>query len=302
MIIDCHTHLWSNPNQLGDNADSYLQRQSGLANLQAGPAEHSEASQPADKTLVMAYRSAHLSANVPNELIGEYVSRYSKQMVGIAAVDPTEPQAISEASDLLDMPAFRGLTISPATQNFHPADSRAIKLYELAAERDIPLFIQHGTHFPTQGRMEYARPLLLDEIAREYPTLTMVISSLGHPWVEECIALIGKHPRVFGDMAGLIRRPWQAYNALILAHQFNVMDKVLFGSDFPFCTAAEAIKSVYSLHEVTQGTNLPSVPRETLRSMVERNSLRALGIDRPGEQMVTATTEVETDDEDEDEA
>jgi hypothetical protein len=300
MIIDCHTHLWSNPNQLGKNADSYLHRQSGQSDLQAGPAEHSEAARPADKTLVMAYRSTHLSADVPNNLIGEYVSRYSQTMVGIAAVDPTEASALEEAEELLDQPAFRGLTISPATQNFHPADSRAIKLYELSARRDIPLFIQHGTHFPTQGRMEYARPLLLDEIAREYPTLTLVISSLGHPWVEECIALIGKHPRVFGDIAGLIRRPWQAYNALILAHQFNVMDKVLFGSDFPFCTAAEAIKSVYRLHEVTQGTNLPSVPRETLRSMVERDALSALGIELPGEQMVTAAAE--EDDEDEDEA
>jgi len=82
-------------------------------------------------------------------------------------------------------------------------------------------------------------------------------------------------------MAALIRRPWQAYNALVLAHQFNVVDKVLFGSDFPFFTAADAIESVYRLHEVTQGTNLPSVPRETLRSMIERDSLAELGIQPP---------------------
>jgi hypothetical protein len=298
MIVDCHTHLWSNPNQLGVNADSYLQRQSGQVHVLAGPAEHAEAAAPVDRTLVMGYRSSHLEASVPNELIDEYVSRYSDTMVGIAAVDPTDPSAVEEAEKLLDRPSFRGLTISPATQNFHPADSRAIKLYELVADRDIPLFIQHGTHFPTQGRMEYARPLLLDEIAREYPSLTLVISSLGHPWVEECIALIGKHPRVFGDIAGLIRRPWQAYNALILAHQFNVMDKVLFGSDFPFCSAADAIKSVYRLHEVTQGTNLPSVPRETLRSMVERDSLSALGIASPGDHVVAATGEEEDEEED----
>ena len=88
---------------------------------------------------------------------------------------------------------------------------------------------------------------------------------------------------MLADIAGLTRRPWQAYNALVLAHQFNVMDKILFGSDFPYFTAAEAIESVYRLHEVTQGTNLPSVPRETLRSMVERDALGALGIARAGE-------------------
>ena len=183
----------------------------------------------------------------------------------------------------LDRPEFRGITLSPATQNIHPCDSRAMRIYELAAERRVPVFFCQSTHFPAQGRMEYARPSLLDEIAREYPELVIVISSMGHPWIEEGIALIGKHPRVFGDIAGLVHRPWQAYNALVLAHQFNVMDKVLFGSDFPYFPAAEAIKSIYRMNEVTQGTNLPSVPREALRGVVERDALTALGIARAGE-------------------
>ena len=191
--------------------------------------------------------------------------------------------AAETAEAMLERKEFRGLTVSPAMQAFHPADSRAMALYDLADGRGAPVFIHQGTHLPARGRMEYARPFLLDEIAREFPNLTMVISSLGHPWVEEAIALLGKHPRVFADVAGLIRRPWQAYNALVLAHQFNVMDKVLFGSDFPYYTAAEAIEAVYRLHEVIQGTNLPSVPRETLRGMIERDALTALGIALPGE-------------------
>jgi len=234
-------------------------------------------------TLVFGLRSKHLGADVPNEFIAEHVARHRDRMVGIAAIDPAEELPLDEVEALLDRDEFRGLAVSPAAQNFHPADTRAVGIYELAARKRVPIFVQQGTHFAALGRMEYARPLLLDEIAREFPDLTIVVSSLGHPWVEEGIALLGKHPRVFGDIAGLVRRPWQAYNALLLAHEFNVMDKVLFGSDFPFCTAAEAVEGVYRLHEVVQGTNLPSVPRETLRSMVERDALHLLGIARVGE-------------------
>ncbi|MFW6062015.1 MAG: amidohydrolase family protein [Planctomycetota bacterium] len=283
MIVDCHTHLWTNPAQLGHDAEAYLQREGGDGLFAARDAEHYKAAECVDKALVMGYRSAHLEAAVPNELIGSYVARHSRKMIGIAGVDPTEPDATDTARELLSRQEFRGLTISPATQNFHPADSRAIELYELAAEAGVPIFISQGTHFPPKGRMEYARPLLFDEIAREFPHLSLVIAALGHPWVEEGIALIGKHGRVFGNVASLLRRPWQAYNALVLAHQYNVMDKVLFGSDFPYLRAADAIKAVYRLHEVTQGTNLPSVPRETLRGMIERNSLTALGIARADE-------------------
>lgn len=291
MIVDCHTHIWTSAEQLGADAEAYLRRQNGLDVPTADPAEHEVAARCATRTLVLGYCSDHLGAEVPNDLIGEYIAARGDRMVGIAAADPTRGSAVETAGELLDRKEFRGLTISPSAQNFHPADSRAMSLYELAADRGAPIFFHQGTHFPTRGRMEYARPLLLDEIAGEFPSLPIVIASLGHPWIEEGIALVGKHPRVFADIAGLIRRPWQAYNALVLAHQFNVMDKVLFGSDFPFFTAAEAIKSVYRMHEMTQGTNLPTVPRERLRSMVERDALDVLGIARAGESSPADATE-----------
>ncbi len=283
MIVDCFTHIWANPAQLGDEAGSYLHRQ-GLGEADsASPEAHAASAEPVWKSLVFAFRSRRLGAEVPNAYVARYVASAPDRLVGVAAVDPTEEGATAEASELLEKPEFRALTISPAAQGFHPADSRAMRLYEAAAARGAPLFLQQGTHFPRRGSMEYARPFLLDEVAREHPDLTLVISSLGHPWIEEGIGLLGKHPRIFADIAGLVRRPWQAYNALVLAHQFNVMDKVLFGSDFPFCSAAAAIKGVYRLHEVVQGTNLPAVPREVLRGMVERDALNVLGIARSGE-------------------
>lgn len=278
MIVDCHTHIWNNPLQLGRDARAYLGRQGGSGDLTAGPSYHERASRCVDRTLVMGFRSRHLGAAVPDDLISDYVAQHSDRLIGIAAVDPTESHAMDHARALLDQKEFRGLTISPAAQNFHPADSRAMAVYQFAAERQCPVFFHQHTHFHPQSRMEYARPFLLDEIAREFPQLTMVVTSLAHPWVEEALSLVGKHARVFADVSGLLRRPWLAYNALVLADQFNVMDKMLFGSDFPYFTAAEAIEGIYRLHEMTQGTNLPMAPREMLRSIVERDALAALGI------------------------
>jgi hypothetical protein len=283
MIVDCHTHIWSSPEQLGEGATEYLRRQTGSESISASPPDHLDCARCVDKTLVMGFVSRHLGAEVPNELIAEHVADHPASLVGIAAIDPTDPDAPEQVARCLDREEFRGITVSPAAQHFHPADSRAMAVYEIAAQRGAPVFFNQGTHFHSKGSMSHGQPLPLDEIALEYEDLTMVISSLGYPWVEEGIALLGKHPRIYGDVASLLRRPWQAYNALVLGHQFNVMDKVLFGSDFPYSTAAEAIETVYRLHEVTQGTNLPSVPRETLRSMVERDALTALGIARPDE-------------------
>ena len=111
-----------------------------------------------------------------------------------------------------------------------------------------------------------------------FPKLRLVIAQLGQPWVDETICLLGKHPNVFADVSGLLRRPWQAYNALVSAYQYQVIDKLLFGSDFPYTSATECIESLYSINQVAQGTNLPVVPRESLRGIVERDTLNLLGL------------------------
>ena len=282
MIVDCCTHLWTTAEQLGAGAEAYLRR-GAAPDVSASPSAHAEATRCVDKTLVFAFRSALLGAEVPNDLVAEHVSRDGGRRVGIAAVDPTQGDALSEAESLLDRKEFRGLTVSPALQGFHPADSRAMALYEMAAARGAPVFVCSGPGFPLLGHLEYARTALLDEVAREFPTLTLVIAALGLPYVEECLALLAKHGRVFAHVGGLVGRPWQTYNALVLANEFQVADKVLFGSGFPLVAPAAAIEGLYRLHEMTQGTNLPSVPREVMRSIVERDALGLLGIARAGE-------------------
>ncbi len=289
MIIDCHTHIWAGADQMGQAGEAMRRRACGGQAPLAGTADHSQAAQCVGKTLVFAYRASAAGAHVPNSYVAEYVSANAARMLGVAAVDPTNRASLRETPALLGNKAFCGLTIDAAGAGFHPADSRAMGVYAAAAEAPKPLFFCHGRHLIIGSRMEYARPSLLEEIALEYPSLTIVIASMGYPWVDECIALVARHDRIYADAAPLLRWPWQAHNALVRAHECKVIDKVLFGSDFPCCTAAEAIETVYRLNEVAQGTNLPTIPREALRSMVERRALTALGIGGDDEPPATAT-------------
>jgi predicted TIM-barrel fold metal-dependent hydrolase len=125
---------------------------------------------------------------------------------------------------------------------------------------------------------EFARPYLFDEAMRNYPALTVVFGSMGWPFISETVALLAKQPRAYAEISGLIRHPWDLYQALVQAHQAGVSQKLLFGSGYPFTTAATAIERIYRLNETTSGTHLPAVPRETLRAIVERDALAELGI------------------------
>ena len=69
MIVDCHTHIWSDPNQLGEGASEYLARQSGADRISASAEDHQRAAECVDKTLVLGFRSVHLGADVPNDRV-----------------------------------------------------------------------------------------------------------------------------------------------------------------------------------------------------------------------------------------
>jgi hypothetical protein len=60
-----------------------------------------------------------------------------------------------------------------------------------------------------------------------------------------------------------------------------VLDKIFFGSGFPFGSPAAAVEAIYSLNSYALGTNLPSIPRSALRLIVERNPITTLGMKAP---------------------
>lgn len=280
MIIDCHTRIWASPDQLGPAGAGWLVRNGGQENLSADPGDHAAAARDVARTLVWGFRSRHLQADVPNAFLADYAAHHSDHVIAIAAVDPLEPDVMERLGNIARRAEFGGVTISPAAQGFHPAHTRAMRVYEFCAARSLPVFVESGTDFSPSAVLEFARPHLFDEIVRSFPTLTLVIAALGSPWTGETIALLGKQPRIYADVAGLARRPWEAYQSVLMAHQSGVAGKLLFGSNFPFSTAAEAIERLYRLNEITQGTNLPTVPRQVLRGIVERDALSALGIGR----------------------
>jgi len=83
---------------------------------------------------------------------------------------------------------------------------------------------------------------------------------------------------VYAEISWLLHQPWQAYQALLSAYQCGVIEKLLFGSGFPSAPASLCIEALYSLNHLCHGTNLPTIPREQLRGIVERDALTLLGI------------------------
>jgi len=295
MIIDCYTHVWDSPGQLGRLAPragrgEMLSASAGGAGSQsagthhagthnAGTARHLAAAEQVDATIVLGFKSEYLDAEIPNDAVAAYVRSQPKKLIGFAGIDPSTPALAAEEFERARVElGMKGVSLSPAAQNLHPCSSRAQAVYERAAAAGMPVLFHPGVRIASECVLEFAQPVLLDEVARTFPSMKIVVAHLGYPWVREALVLLAKHEHVFADISWLLHQPWEAYQALLAAHQYGVMDKLLFGSGFPFSSPAQSIETLYGLNHLCGGTNLPRIPREALRGIVERDALGLLGI------------------------
>lgn len=280
MIIDVRTHVWYGLEQLGrevaDQLRSALSERWG--HLDASPAAHEREMVSVDASFVIGFRSDLLDACVPNEFVADFVSRDPRRRIGVAGIDPMSEDASDQLEAAVGL-GLSGIAVSPACQGFHPTHSSAMRIYERCIELSMPVFVTSNTPLTASATLEFGRPALWDEVARTFPSLPIVISELGHPWIDETLLLLGKHRSVWADISGVAGRPWQLYNALLSAASLGVMEKLLFGSGFPHEVPTKTIEALYSVNAFGQGTQLPAVPRSQIRGIVERDVISCLGID-----------------------
>ena len=170
------------------------------------------------------------------------------------------------------------MKLGPIYQHFDPLSERAFAVYEVAQELGLPVIWHQGTTFVRDAPLEWARPMTLDAVARAFPRLPIVIAHLGHPWMEEAMATIRKHPTLFSDISALESRPWQYYNGLVAAVEYGVQDKILFGTDYPFSTVERTLAGLRGINRLVEGTPLPRVPDEVIEAIIERPTLELLGL------------------------
>ena len=215
--------------------------------------------------------------DTPVEYISSYVAERPDRRIGLAGVDPTDAVEAMDRTREAVSSGLAGIVVRPGACQFRPTDSRAMPVFELCAQHDMLVMVDEGDELALGAQLEFARPGLLDELCRDLPGLRLIIGHMATPLVDETIALLLRHRQVLADLAGLLRRPWTAYNALVKAMEHGVEGQILFGSDYPFLTPKAAIENLFSLNQMTTNTQMPGLPREALRAILERNVMTALG-------------------------
>ena len=211
MITDVHTHVGEYPLHISEKFAAEARAAWPDVPLGGSLDDHyTDALADVDRAVVLAFNAPAAGFVVPNDYVADYVARDPARLIGFGAVDPSDPTAIDELERMQSDLGLVGCKLGPIYQNVDPLGPEFLRVCEALERLELPMLIHQGTTFARAGSLLLARPILLDEIALRYPKLKIVIAHVGHPWFDEAIAVVRRHPHVYADISGLVTRPLAA--------------------------------------------------------------------------------------------
>ena len=176
---------------------------------------------------------------IPNEEVAEAARANSDMMVAFASIDPHKGKlGVREARRMIAECGVKGFKFHPTAQGFFPNDRTAYPLYEVIAEHRLPAIFHSGhsgigTGMPGGGglRLKYSNPIHLDDVAVDFPDMTVIIAHPSWPWQDEALSVCLHKPNVYIDLSGW--SPKYFPPQLVRYANSQLKRKMLFGSDFP---------------------------------------------------------------------
>lgn len=276
-MLDVHTHCLQHEHwgpEWDDNWKPVYQRE--WVNVTAEAFDRDMAAGGVTGAFVFGMRATKAGVRTPNRFVADFCSRTSTPTVGFMSLDLSDPDVMDQFEEGVSL-GLRGIKLYPVLAHFDPRDPSCDPVYEAATRAGLPILWHMGASPSRAGDLRWADPLLVDAVASKHPELVQIIAHLAHPWQRETMLVLRKNSKVFSDVSASWARPFDAFHALVRAQEWGVVDRLLFGSDYPMWTPAQAVEGLLSLGRLQAG-NLPGIEPSTMDLLLGSNALERLGL------------------------
>jgi uncharacterized protein len=206
----------------------------------------------------------------PNDRTLEYAERSGGRLIPFVRLDMNQ-SPIEEAIRCLDRGA-RGIKLHPRAQRFLLNDERLAPVFELAADRRVPILIHGGRGLPP----------IADDLSRlveAYPQAQLIVAHAGIADLGGLAGSLAGRKGVFFDTS-----VWSPVDLLDFFHQVPP-EQILYASDYPYGRQPQALLN--SLRTaITAGLD-----ERQLRDMLAGNANRIAGGEEPLEPSVPTGTD-----------
>ena len=154
------------------------------------------------QTKMWSYRNKWMYMDTTLEEVAQYTRSHPDRFVGLAGYNPFRiPESLKEIEVAVKEHGFKGVYIHIYGFDIPLSDRKMYPLFAKCSELDIPISMQVG-HVLEGMPSEHGRPIHLDQIASDFPTLKMVGAHSGWPWVEELISACYKWDNIYFGIDG----------------------------------------------------------------------------------------------------
>ncbi len=186
---------------------------------------------------------------IRNEEVAEAARDNRDIMIPFASIDPHKGKlGAQEARRLIEDYGVRGFKFHPPMQDFNPSDRMAYPIYEVIAEYGLPAIFHTGHSGIGTGmrggggiRLKYGQPILVDDVAVDFPDMKIILAHPSWPWTDESLSMAQHKTNVFIDLSGW--SPKYFPPQLIQYANTQLKTKMLFGSDFPLISPDKWIEA-----------------------------------------------------------
>lgn len=292
MIVDVHSH---NPTHEHDvpPEDVTTNPLIGTGVKLAGSlSEYVEAMEAVDKALVFGIAPRPGGDKHPltdwnagwdeslnqNDIAARVAAVNPLKFIPFMSLHPEQPDIDAEYDRAVGELGCRGIKLALSYQAVDPMSDATFRLFDRLQSDGLPIVFHNGMSASPDAVLRYAHPLAMDEVAVAFPRLKMILAHTSHPWYEDCMSVVRKHPNVWTDISGMPSRPWMAWRAMRVFHEFSATHKMLFGSDWALWTPQETMDKLRAIPRFAREHNLPPVPEDEVEAIINRNSLELLGL------------------------
>jgi predicted TIM-barrel fold metal-dependent hydrolase len=187
MIIDSHTHIGFNE-YLNKSAKDLV-----------------ESIKKAGINKAMVYSGDIF--NCSTEGLIKEIAPFRSVLFPVGSVSPLlkSRPSVELVEKWLKMGLIFGLKFYPAYEYFYPNGKEIRPYLKILEKYGKPAVFHSGDTFNLKngGKIKYAHPLHIDDIAVDFPDLRIVISHIGYPWIIDAAEVVYKNKNVFADCSGL---------------------------------------------------------------------------------------------------
>jgi predicted TIM-barrel fold metal-dependent hydrolase len=190
-----------------------------------------------------------------NDFVLEYCRADPDRLVAIGGVGPDRVGAGAEIERLAKL-GLRGVKVHPPHQLVAPnayveGKSSLREVYATCERLGLPVIVHTGTSVFPGARNRFGQPILVEDVAIDFPELTIVLAHGGRPlWMNEAVFLVRRFPNVFLELSSIPPSRIPTY----FPELERIGEKVLWGSDWP----GPGVRDIGANLEAFRRAGLPS--------------------------------------------